>query len=447
MTSGSVANMNVLSFLRYVFSACGLIYALYVICTGDYASQRITIALMTVFLSVVLVATVKDNVLLFAISIVILYANYSACLSNTFPPYSGYETAYSSDPISSLGMAVLLLFVASLLLFLPTKIVSNADLHLFDRWGWCRHSTPLVCLIFIALVGIFFFCSSGFSNTGGRAENNSIFEYSYILFILGFLVSGRKRALRTLMVAAAALYTAQAFFGGNRASVLAVVLLLFVLYFANKLDWKGALPFLVVGMLLMTALGYFRNSEEMFLLKIPDAISISLQNGLNWDTASYAFHQSLAFIRLDEAIAPDEHLYLLRQWVLSWFVGSGMVPDSSLPAYSQQLYPGMGGGFLPIYGFFYFGIPGVMIFALVIAMWFRAINKLNEDSSTYSCVLCISVAITFCRWYLYSPSPLTTGILLISILYFLMSLMIGRDLRNVDLRKRTALGGRHLQVR
>ena len=93
MTSGSVANMNVLSFLRYVFSACGLIYALYVICTGDYASQRITIALMTVFLSVVLVATVKDNVLLFAISIVILYANYSACLSNTFPPYSGYETA------------------------------------------------------------------------------------------------------------------------------------------------------------------------------------------------------------------------------------------------------------------------------------------------------------------------------------------------------------------
>ena len=350
---------------------------------------------------------------------------------NTFPPYSGYETIYSSAPVSALGLSLLLLFTASLLLFLPSEINSAGNVGVFERWKDVRYSYFLVISIAVALIVIFFTCSSGFSSrTIGRAENNSIFEYAYVLFIFGFMIAGGNRKLRFLMLSTAVLYLAQVFLGGNRASGLAIVLLLFILYFAGSLTWSKLMPLLLIGFLAMISLGYFRSSGDFFLFKLFDAIATLGETRGVWDTASYAFHQSIAYLRLDEVVGFDERLYLLKQWLISWFVGSGAVPNSALSTYCQALYPGMGGGFLPIYLYFYLGIPGVLVSSGAIAWLFKKISVMNRIESDLLFCICLSVSSTCCRWYIYTPAPLTTSIFFLSIAYMFLQLFLDKAPRN-----------------
>ncbi len=407
------------------FAAVSVFVSLVLILTASYADYRELVFWLLVACSVCLVVAVRNNVILFVICFIIAYANYSAGLINTFPPYSGYDTIYATAPVSAFGLSLVLLFTSLLLLLIPAEIEPVGDIRIFDRWKLDKYAGALVPGIAVVLIVIFFTCTSGFTVTdSGRSSGNSIFEYSYILFLFGFMIAGRNRRLQQLMLGVAILYIAQVFLGGNRASGLGFVLLLFVIYFADKMTWLNLLPFLLLGFLAMVSLGYFRYGDEFFLFRLFDALAKLGDTGGVWDTASYAFHQSIAFLRLDEAIGPDDKAYLLRQWLLSCFVGSGAVPDSGLAIYCQAVYPGMGGGFLPLYAYFYLGLPGVVVSAAFVAWLFKKISILGSIESDLMYCVALTVAVTCCRWYFYSPSPLTTGIVFLTIAYIVVRLFI-----------------------
>ena len=407
------------------FAAISAFVALTLILTASYADYRVLIFGLLEACSVCLVVATRNNVILFVISFIIAYANYSAGLANTFPPYSGYDTVYANMPVSALGLSLTLLFTAALLLFIPAEINTVRDVRVFDRWKLEKYSGVLVFAIAAVLIVVFFTCSSGFTvGDSGRASNNSIFEYSYILFIFGFMIAGENRKLRLLMTSVAILYLSQVFWGSNRASGLAFALLLFVAFFAGKTTWIKLLPLLLLGFLAMMSMGYFRYGDDFFLFKLFDAVLKLGETGGVWDTASYAFHQSIAFLRLDEAIGPDDKSHFVMQWLLSCFIGTSSVPDSNLSIYCQSIYPGMGGGFLPLYAYFYLGLPGVFVASAYIAWLFKKISTLGHIESDLMFCVALSASVTCCRWYLYSPSPLTTGIVFLTIAYIFVRLFI-----------------------
>lgn len=411
-----------------LFAASIALFAIATILTSTFNDFRVATFVLLIVCSLCLMVAVRNNVILFVISFVIAYSNYSAGLVNNFPPYSGYDTIYSSAPVSALGMSLLLLFVSLLLVFLTTEIKPVGNIGVFERWQGVKHSVIIVIAITVALTVIFFTCSSGFSvGSSGRADNNSIFEYAYVLFIFGFMIAGRNRNLRAAMIVVALLYLAQVFLGGNRAGGLAIVMLLFVLFLADKFNWLQLIPYLLLGFLILVSLGYFRGGDTFFLFRLFDAVEALRKTGGVWDTASYAFHQSIAFLRLDEVIGLDEKIYLLKQWVISWFVGSGAVPDSVLPTYCQALYPGMGGGFLPIYAYFYLGLPGVVAISAYVAWFFKKISFLSDTKSDLMFCLSLSVSTTFFRWYIYSPSALTSSLFIIFIIYVFLQLFLEKS--------------------
>lgn len=432
-----------------LFASSVALFSVATILTSAFDDYRVAIFVLLIFCSLCLMIATRNNVILFVISFVIAYSNYSAGLVNTFPPYFGYDTIYSSDPVSALGMSLLLLFTALLLVFMPTEIRPVGNIGVFDRWQGVKYSLVLVIAISVVLILIFFTCSSGFSvGSSGRADNNSIFEYAYVLFIFGFMIAGRNIKLRTAMIAVALLYLAQVFLGGNRASGLAIVLLLFVLFVADRITWFQLIPYLLLGFLALVSLGYFRGGDSFFLFKLFDALNELGNTGGVWDTASYAFHQSIAFLRLDDVIGLDEKVYLLKQWILSWFVGSSAAPDSALSTYCQALYPGMGGGFLPLYAYFYLGLPGVVVSSGFIAWLFKKISLLSDTKSDLIFCISLSVSTTCCRWYIYSPAPLTSSLFFISIIYITLQLFLEKPQGNNEANSPASLnvskrGGYH----
>ena len=436
-----IAGLPVGAVILKLFAAVSVFVSLVLILTAAYADYRELVFWLLVACSVCLVVAVRNNVILFVIGFIVAYANYSAGLINTFPPYSGYDTIYATAPVSAFGLSLVLLFTSLLLLLIPAEIKPVRDMRFFDRWKLEKYSGALVPGIAVVLIVIFFTCTSGFTVTdSGRSSGNSIFEYSYILFLFGFMIAGRNRRLQQLMLGVAILYIAQVFLGGNRASGLGFVLLLFVIYFADKMTWLNLLPFLLLGFLAMVSLGYFRYGDEFFLFRLFDALARLGDTGGVWDTASYAFHQSIAFLRLDEAIGPDDKSYFVRQWLLSCFIGTSSVPDSNLSIYCQSIYPGMGGGFLPLYAYFYLGLPGFFVTSAYIAWLFKKISTLGHIESDLMYCVALSVAVTCCRWYFYSPSPLTTGIVFLTIAYLFVRLFILKV--PPDKREPNGAGGR-----
>lgn len=161
--------------------------------------------------------------------------------------------------------------------------------------------------------------------------------------------------------------------------------------------------------------GAFRQDISSSLGSIPNVLAGFFNNYLIWDTASYAYHQSQAFVRLSAVIGGQERLYLVQQWFLGIFGGGSLFPDSALTAYAQKFFPGMGGGFFPFYFWFYFGIPGLVFSGIAVAAIFRFVGDLDASNGDVAFMLGLACFSTVGRWYIYSPTPLTRGLLLMAL--------------------------------
>lgn len=370
-----------------------------------------------ILLSVILCVRTRKNTLAFLVSFSIAYSNYSAMTANYSNGYaleSTYDSMYAGTWVAAEGTFVLLLFMATVVLFLPSVIGRTDFGDFFARYDG-RYSIPVVLAILCLLAVIWVTCSSGFGGSG-RGDSNQLFEYSYIIFILGFYFSGKRKSLQISMLSMAALFILQNVLTGNRAGVLGIILIIYALYFSQRWGVGKALPVILVGFFAFQTIGIFREEIASSLGEIPQAIAQTVERRFVWDTASYAYHQSLAFVRLAHDAGLNELSYLAQRWFLSIFLGGSAVPDSLLATYVQQLYPGMGGGFLPLYGYCYFGILGVLLTGIGVSLVLRAISGASPMNRDIGLMLRLCLFATVFRWYLYSPSPLTRGVLLMLVI-------------------------------
>lgn len=111
--------------------------------------------------------------------------------------------------------------------------------------------------------------------------------------------------------------------------------------------------------------------EENHVIGAVTEARLLLRDLFVWDTASFSYIQSIAFIRLDQILPSEEHLYYLQQFFLSFILGGSKVPDSTISIVAQSWFPGMGGGILPFYGFFTSGGRGVRFVQLLLHSGFE----------------------------------------------------------------------------
>lgn len=425
-------NMSVSRLLIKLFAVDCLLFGI----TGivfSFKGELEYIAVYTVlFLSFLTVLLARKNSLVFIMAVFMAYANYSALASNYFADYYEFYIYYAGTEIAALGTFILLIFMSVLVFFFPQKIKPFKGFNFFLRCTQSNYSTPVSLFIAVVLVVISFTQSSGFSDTGGRGEANALYEYSYVFFIIGYFYAGKNKACRRALDCVALLYFLQAILGGNRASVLAIVLLLYILYIAPRFSTTQQTPFIVIGFLLFQVVGYVREDIDLITVEeLNRILSDILSRGLIWDTAGAAYHQSLAFLYFLQTISPNEVLYYIEQWFIGIFLGTSAVPDASLPhvvqnALGQFERGGFGGGFFPLYCFFYFGLIGVAVGGYCISLAYRAVATLSIDSNNLICILTVAVFITIPRWWLYYPTPLTRGLLLMLLIGGAVCLLNGR---------------------
>jgi len=308
-------------------------------------------------------------------------------------------------------------------IFCTTVLVFSKDVPPFvpiDYKSKKRHSDILVYSTLILLVYIFLTGFERPETLGERADPSPLYEYSVVFFILAFFYS-RAKFQRVIIALFLIIFAAQNLIFGGRITAMQLLLCLFLMNYTPKWRLGIILPVALVLMALFNLIGSFR--AALFTGGV-DNMSLSSMTGnfFALDTSYYAFHTSITFIKTADMTAIGTRLYMFGQFLKSIIFGGSATPDSILAEYTIDYYDHCYGGVLPYFGYFYLGYFGVVLFTVYLVwLYNKIISYRNNKYKDY--IFCIGVFFTCTvpRWFLYSPSPVTRGLLIMTIVYCVYS--------------------------
>ena len=104
---------------------------------------------------------------------------------------------------------------------------------------------------------------------------------------------------------------------------------------------------------------------------------------------------------------------------MSILIGGGKIPNSNLATFTHKYYLHYYGGVLPIFAHFYLGYLGVILLAMYLSILLNKfiLGKCERKFSGIRKCIGIYITSTVPRWYLYSPTSITRGILIFVVVY------------------------------
>lgn len=408
---------NIIRYALFILSMCAFF-------TNLFIKTNITANICAVLIllnSILLVFVSKKNWCLLIISLFILYSNYSICFSSYINILeSSFFTSYANTITSFVSIGMLLLFIAifTFLLSFIKEDTMNDKVDVFNN----NKYNLLLCIGLIAVLMIIFVY--GFkrpNNSGERGTESSLYEYSIILLLIGYYYSGKSNILKFIFSFLLFCFSIKNFIYGGRIigiQLLSLFFLLFITKYINKKTIVISIPILIIGCFLMIIIGEQRANLNLSFETLINILKKTSNNWFTLDTAYSAYFTSMTFVETAKIVGYSERLKLFFKFILSMIFGGSLIKDSSLPNYTRQYFEHWYGGVLPFYAYFYIGYLGIIIITIYISTILKKLltNIKNKD---FNKLALIYISATIPRWYLYSPSNIFRGILLLCLCYYL----------------------------
>lgn len=423
-----VSSFPLKKFSNLWLSCIWLIAACILCWLNTHGQLNAVIACLTIIISLHGVFKSRQNIYLFIIYGFIFYSNYSICIANYIYPINSYFTSWANLPIAKEGLYVLLFFAFCLNCIVPTKQVTQPPALIAVN----KRNIFIATTIWVILVCIGIFAFGRPEVIGDRGAPSPLYEYSTIFAILGIYYSGKIRWLHVLYIGVLLGFALQNFIFGGRVTGIQLLITIFLCFFNDKVKLTYLLPVIIGGLVLMSAIGQFRanlslNADTLFA--VLDHLKTSK---MTLDTSFSSYFTSLTFLAMLGFMAWPQRLYLFSRFLI-YIVGGGSVADANLAHFSRNYFLHYYGGVLPFFGYFYLGILGILLLTWYLHFLFKHIRNIDVNSSGLSRCLAIYITITVLRWYLYNPSQLFRGVLLLTVCYTLCYLFHRVSYRAVKL--------------
>ena len=403
---------------RYkLFSIIFSVVSLFILCLSFFVNMPIVLIGLLLLISALNIVKARKNFILLIIGLILFYCNYSVCVTNFIQ--SGYYSFFSKTLYAYRSLQSLLLFTLVIFVCIPQKIesvnfkqiYSKRDVHILI------HIVALLVLLFIIAFG---YSGGGF---GQRGSYNQLWGYFPVFVLIGLFFSKNNKLIKNIYLTISVIYVCLNLIFKERLYVVQIAIILVMFFCPDKLirNKKLTILLLIVGYLIFTFIGNFRNVDGY---NIWNALWINIKTSFetlfSLDTAASSFYTGQTFV--NHAFLDDwfKRLSMLGLFVLSILFGMSLFPKASLPDYTiqfmEEAHKHSFGGYLPLYGYYYLGLLGVLLIALYIVGIYKMIANWNKNDVTK--LLSIVVLSSTFTWYLYSPSAITRNLLLVLILYY-----------------------------
>ena len=378
---------------------------------GGHAVAMATSGLLLLALSGYVTWYQRNNLLSFLLSIVLLYFNYSLVASvylnaDSLPAhFVGYTLAELLR-----GINIVLIFFVTYLCTLKGNAVKEKRVFLIQyATDWLITGAGAA---YIALAPFLFYHTENF---GVRGIASAFYEYALIVLIVALCFSGRDWKALAVLLATSAWMILHGLLHGERVLALQIMIVWGLYLLLHVLSLKLIMPACIVGIFVFTAFGMYRGLSAMEGNVFSSVFQTLLHGGMANDTSYAAFQTSLNVIRYGDLLSILERLWLFIKYLAYIFAGSA-VPDVNLALLALEVGWHGGGGWLPVYFYFWLGFPGVIASGALLGWLVNRVSNLNRQRG-YLNYLALYLVATSPRWYLYSPAPLTRGVLMYTLAY------------------------------
>lgn len=397
---------------------CGFFIIAIQILNGFPKSEKNYIAAAVMILSMYLVWYVRKNSELVFVFLVILYSNYSICYSSYLNIIKGtMYVGFVNDYVSTIGINILFVFLFFLLLFMPNEI-NNSPERKNTIYNY-NYNKFILFGIYILLAYIFAFGFKRPEKLGERGTPYPIYEYSIILFILGFYFSGNIKFHIRLLSLFIIVFSFQNFFYGGRIMGIQFILVYITYFYMYKINMFNKIPLLIMLIVLFTILGNIRANHNIDKDVLMEIFNKMKRIRFTMDTAYSSYYTSLTFLKCENIFNYRERILLFVEYIKSIFLGNSIVKYGMLQNISKKYYLHYNGGLFPYFFHFYLGWIGVALSGLIISLYIRIVNSIHEKNNDYIKLLAIYFIVSAFRWYLYYPTPIIRGSGFLIVLFFI----------------------------
>ena len=384
-----------------------------------FLSNSVQIAMMAssgvifLLLSLYAIYTQRSNMLAVLLNILILYFNYSL-VASIYWNTDGLEHVFYRDKYVWSEFLhcinIILLFFGMYVLFLEDK--PHVDRKVYRKQGAPNYVIVAACTLYIAAAPFLFYQTESF---GARGVITPLYEYSLIVMIVGMIFTRRRILALTPLFLASSWMILHGLMHGERISALQMMIVWGIYLLLHVLSLKLIIPACLAGVFLFTIFGIFRGVADLDGNFLMTTFKRLLNGGLVNDTAYHAYWAGMSIVRFAEITPFYERILYFLRYVVYVFFGSG-VSDADLSSLSSMVNVHVGGGWLPFYAFYWLGYAGVIFSGLGLAKLFNYVTGLQENK-TFSNFLAIYLVATIPRWYLYTPTSLTRGVMFFTLFY------------------------------
>lgn len=392
-----------------------------IICSN--VSTLKNLGIYIVILSMLYMIELRNHILSFIVGFFLAWFNYSIVYANYFSKINSFFLGDAYNEVSVTGLRVLCLFVTILYVLSDFELLSAKKSEYID-FSYNSESSSILTIGYIFVLT--FILIYGFSRptvSGERGSPSTIYEYSISFFIVGYYYFRHHKLYTIISSCLLLLFAFQNLIYGGRITALQE-LIIFLVLFVNKNtmpDYKKILPLGGIGLILFSAIGFFRANTGLSSELFVETINGMKKTGLALDTSYAAYYCSLTFIKTEDILPLSQRIVIFENWIISQLLGGSLVPNSNVAAITREYYMHYMGGVLPFFGHFHFGYIGVFLFSIIPCLYINKLSIFNTISGRNKCIL-LYFAVTTPRWYLYSPSPLIRGALLTLVLFWVTEL-------------------------
>ena len=389
-----------------------IIYGLSILFILTYpmtAMNNVFLALLTLLVSILFLNKVKKNVGLFIIGLFIAYVNYSIFIGE-FLFFDTLTTPFVAlKTPNNYGIAIksMLIFIWTLFCFLneikTLTLVFKFDLSIFI--------ISVLVLIYILIFGI-----NRVSLENYEVAITPLYEYSKLIFIVGFIFTGDKKFLKLILSFVAILFMIQDVYYGGRITTIQIGIIVALMMFYEKINYKHILLFFIVGIFGLEIINVYRYQFDPSQINI-EIFETILSKYFIFDTATFAYYSSISHIEVAHMLSSSERFFWFLQFLLSMIELNTQNIDISV-FISNQYYLNYGGGLITSWFYFWLGYLGVIGISLFVVY---VITLTLDRINLFSTMIILLIVSTSPRWYLYSPNHLIRGIFLMILFYGIVS--------------------------
>ena len=375
----------------------------------------------------------RKNPLIFFLFLARFYFDYSIIISkyiSTTPNFALFFQNYATDKSMFVGISSLFVFHATLLLFLKENVFKYNAL-LFEKTDKLKeinvkHSKANLFILLLILSIAFILVDYLFIHL--LPIKRTIYEYLLIPFIVAIYFSKNKPYFRKIILFLIIISTAVNMINGGRIVSLQPILAYFFIIFYEKISTKKIVLFTIFGIIFFTIAGLYGdilvekgNIKTLTPEKIIETFS---ERKFALDTSISSYWTGTTYIESMKYISNKERIINFVQFNTSYALLGKLSNYTELVDISSKYFLHYYGGFITSYYYFWLGYAGIILIAFYISFLLNYSYENNKKSSDFKKILYVYILSCLPRWYLYYPTSLVRGVILLYIVYIISKIFI-----------------------